>query len=273
MILLTLILSTITLAAESKSDVRGVWLQPYAITEKTRVATLDEVRRLQLNTVYLRTPTINAQGDTHHGSGNVADFTAALKQLRQSNVTVHAWITNKMRMGKDQVDFTSEQERTKQAQWAVAILDRWKGLAGVHLDYIRYSKWDRPNAKKMNGVTATVRSIRTAMRKSHPGKQLTAAVFTADFSYLGGRWGAGGSPQWDGDVPAWFQQWQKTNANNVYLTRPAALHRKGEFKEFGAKHLYGPTFFHMQQDPVTVGKNGKHHIDAWSVMLRRKPKE
>lgn len=244
--------------------IRGVWLQPYAIANRHRAATLDKVKRLHLNTIYLRTPTIEAEGVKHHGQGDLANFEATLKALRKQGVAVHAWITNKMRAGGEQVDFTDVNERKLQAQWAIAILDRWPALAGVHLDYIRYSKWDKPDARRMDAVTATVRGIREAINKKYSGKQLTGAVFTADFSYLGGRWGRGGARQWDGDVPAWFQQWHHQSRGNVYTTRPALLHKQGKFNDFGLKHLYGPVFFHMQQDPVTWLKEDL--LDSIQVM-------
>ena len=149
--------STVTAQAE---EMRGVWLQSYAITEAARPATLEKIDKLAINTVFLRTPTLGE----NKGWGNVDDFTATLSELNKRGVSVHAWITNKLRRGdaqqaKAQADFTDPQERAAQAAWAVMILDKWPALSGVHLDYIRYSKWAAPDVKKMGAVTQTVRDI------------------------------------------------------------------------------------------------------------------
>lgn len=232
-------------------ELRGLWLQPYAMTPDTLPASLEKITQLRLNTVFVRTPPIETRTATHHGRADRADFDAAVKALTARGVSVHAWITNKWRAGNDQADFTDPAERAHQAAWAVAILKQYPALDGVHLDYIRYTKWGPPVAAKMNAVTQTVADIRAAMRAHDPRAKLTAAVFTADYSYVGGRWQARGKLTWDGDVPQWYRDWYTKHPDNLFITRPPAQHAAGKFNDYHATHLYGPTFFHLQQDPVT----------------------
>lgn len=263
---LLLLTATTVRAAEPAEtpELRGVWLQPYAMTAETLPASLDKIKQLRLNTVFIRTPPIETPTVTHHGRADRADFEAAVKALTDRGISVHAWITNKWRAGNDQADFTDPAERAHQAAWAVAILKRYPTLDGVHLDYIRYTKWGPPVAAKMNVVTQTVADIRTAMRKHDPRAKLTAAVFTADYSYVGGTWNPAGKPAWDGDVPQWYRDWYLKHPDNLFIKRPTAQHAAGKFKDFHAKHLYGPTFFHLQQDPVTWLK--RDLLDAVLVM-------
>ncbi|MBI1371330.1 MAG: hypothetical protein GC159_01020 [Phycisphaera sp.] len=232
----------------STPEVRGVWVNYYAITPDRAAGTLRSVVDAKCNAVFLRAPTIHNRYGDNHGKSDAQQFAAFVDAATARGLAVHAWITNKMRAGDTQVDFTDANERAAQAQWAVDLLTRYPKLAGVHLDYIRYSEWGNPDAAKMGAVTATVRAIREAIRKEHPGKMLTAAVFTADPSYVGGTWG--GVTKWEGDLPQWYRAWHARDAHNHYVTEPKARHDDGRFKDYDPVHLYGPVFFHMQQDPV-----------------------
>jgi len=236
-------------AEPPRPELRGVWINHYAIKPQHAGATLQRVIDAKLNTVYLRTPTIRTEHGDNLGMSDAKDFAAFLDAAKKRGLSVHGWITNKRRLDDKQVDFTDPAEQRAQSRWAVDLLNQHPLLDGVHLDYIRYTKWEHPDATKMAGVTNTVRAIRAALRKEHAGKRLTAAVFTADPSYLGGTWG--GPKQWEGDVPKWYRSWHGRDAKNHFVTHPPAAHAAGRFKDFNAKHLYGPTFFHLQQDPVT----------------------
>jgi len=229
-------------------EMRGVWLQPYAVTDDVRDQTIDKVMRAHFNTVFLRAPSIVSAHGVNHGTGNERDFRATLDALAKRGVSVHAWITNKTRDGGDQVDFTHAEERARQARWAVDVMSRYPKLDGVHFDYIRYTDWANPDAKKIDAITETLRLTREMLRRHHPGSRLTAAVFPAKYSYLGGAW-RGEKITWDGDVPAWFQRWYALHDGGPYATDPLTLHRAGRFAEYKPKHRYGPTFFHVQQDP------------------------
>ncbi|MDH3583907.1 MAG: hypothetical protein OER86_06805, partial [Phycisphaerae bacterium] len=236
--------------ADAAISMRGVWINHYAIRPQVRPRTLEHVVQAGFNTVFLRAPTIENRHGRNVGASDPADFIAFLKLANQRGLPVHGWITNKMRSGKPQADFTDPKEQRAQADWASDLLTRYPRLSGVHLDYIRYSKWEKPDAERIAAVTATVADIRRTLRQHHRGAFLTAAVFPAHYSYLGGRWGPNKKAQWEGDVPAWYRSWFVNTADNFYIHQPTTDAAAKRFPEHNPVHLYGPSFFHYQQDPV-----------------------
>jgi len=189
-------------ARPPRAEVRAVWLNPWAFNSpEIRAATLAKVRRAHLNTVFLQTPSVAGNYGIEWGGASPENYTAFLKDLKAAGITVHGWIINRERRGQGtQADFTSEIERNAQRDWALAVLAAWPALDGIHFDYIRYGDWASHDTAKAAGVTETVASSAEAIRAKCPGKNLTAAVFTAASpSYMGHA--GGGKRAWEDPAP------------------------------------------------------------------------
>ena len=232
--------------AAAESEVRAVWLNPFAFNSpEIRETTLAKIRRAHLNTVFLQTPSVAGNYGIQWGGASAENYSAFLNQLKDAGVAVHGWIINRERAGEGtQADFTSKRERKAQAEWARAVLDAYPKLDGVHFDYIRYGEWARHDSARARGVTETVRISLKYIRKKHPGRLLTAAVFVAaSANYMGQV--RQGKRFWDDPLPKWFFRWLDDHPDNWYAERGRTD------PKLGPNMLLGPSFFKYQQDPVT----------------------
>lgn len=242
-------------ARPPRAEVRAVWLNPWAFNSpETRAATLGRIRRAHLNTVFLQTPAVAGNYGIDWGGASPQNYATFLKELKEAGIAIHGWIINRERRGEGtQADFTSADERKAQRDWALAVLAAFPGLDGIHFDYIRYGDWASHDTAKAAGVTETVRLTAEAIRAKCPGRNLTAAVFTAASpSYMGQA--GGGKRTWADPAPDWFVKWLDRNPRNWYAARA----RKDP--KLKPNWLLGPSFFKYQQDPVSWLETGA--IDA-----------
>lgn len=237
------------------TEVRAVWLNPWAFNSPwTRSATLDKIRRARLNTVFLQTPPVAGNFGISWGGATPGNYAAFLKELKAAGISAHGWIINRERLGEGgQAPFTVPSEQQAQRDWALAVLDAYPELDGVHFDYIRYMEWGPYDPAKADGITETVRLAHEAIRATHPGRFLTAAVFTAaSANYLGDR--SGGRLSWSGAEPAWFPGWMNAHPANWYVAQVKADTR------LRPNWILGPSFLKYQQQPVVWLESG--FIDA-----------
>jgi hypothetical protein len=232
-------------AASPAGEVRAVWINPFSFdTPEHRAATLAKIGRANLNTVFLQTPSVAGNYGITWGGASPENYSAFLKDLKSAGLAVHGWIINREREGEGkQADFTSANERKAQRDWALAVLDAYPALDGVHFDYIRYGDWAKHEIAKAGGVTETVRMTLKAIRKKHPGKFLTAAVFVAASPNWMGRVSEG-KRIWDDIPPPWFVKWLDGHPDNWFAKRGK------EDPKLGPDMILGPSFFKYQQDPV-----------------------
>jgi hypothetical protein len=145
------------------------------------------------------------------------------------------------------VDYRYNHEWEQQANWAMALLDRYPELDGIHFDYIRYEGSgyiEHQTSEKMASVSWTVRTVFYKIKSKYPNKFLTAAVFNVDPQEM----------EPSAFMPAWFKAWKATHpADEIYYdpTYPRAI--------------YGPRSFRVAQDPV-MWLNGKY-LDAAMPMI------
>ncbi len=218
-------------AAENSGETRGTWLWAKSIdTPAKRLHALGIIKRAHLNTVYLAVPPIGG----NYGHGTPANFLHFLRAAKKQGLSVHAWFSNGRRPGKGRyADFREPNEQQAQTGWVLAVTKRFGHLLeGIHLDYIRYKKGEDVNFQgKMDGVTATIRSIRRALDSRYPGKKLTATCFRLVPSRVQ-RYHKNFT--WQEDVPLWFRQWFNHNPGSIYH----------------GKHVQVPMHMKYQQDPV-----------------------
>ncbi len=258
-IVLGLLSSLSASGAESKkNELRGVWLNNYAVNSMNRQETLEKIMKANLNTVFVISPQIGE----NYGETDPEDFKAFIHDAKSRGLSVHGWICNHLRTHEmTKVDFTDPEEREAQVKWAITLLDTYPELDGVHFDYIRYEEWEWCNADKMNGISETIRLTYAAIKQQYPEKFLTATSFVAaSASYHGvdyGKvvsWFAGwfieGEDLWVGDVPQWYRDWYTDNPDNWYSTRNTID------KELKKNRILGPLHFNYQQDPTTWIREG-----------------
>jgi len=243
------------ITAVLEKEVRAVWINPFSFdTPENRSATLAKIRRANLNTVFLQTPSVAGNYGITWGGASPENYSAFLKDLKGAGLAVHGWIINREREGEGkQADFTSGKERKAQRDWVLAVIDAWPALDGVHYDYIRYGDWAKHETGKARGITETVSMTLKAIRRRHPGKFLTAAVFVAASPNWMGRVGEG-KRAWDDSPPKWFVRWMDGCPDNWYAERGRTD------PKLGSHMLLGPSFFKYQQDPVAWLESGS--IDA-----------
>jgi len=147
------------------------------------------------------------------------------------------------------VDFRDPAERKHQVAWALALLNAFADLDGVHFDYIRYRDWEAVDADKMNGITTTIAQARKAIQEKYPGKFLTATSFVAGSANYHGAW-QGDRANWTSDVPQWYREWFAAHPDNWYAQQH--LHDRKLKKEW----LLGPVHFNYQQDSPAWVREG-----------------
>lgn len=224
-------------------ETRGVWLNPYAFEEAgARWTTLMHARQANLNTLLVLTPpVVDANGVQHNGWAEHEAYVSLLKAAKQRGFQVHGWVANYYRKPGG-VDYRYSREWEQQANWAIALLDQYPELDGIHFDYIRYSsepQLEHQTSEKMASVSWTVRTAFYKIKRKYPNKFLTAAVFNVD------PWEMAPSAF----VPAWFKAWKAAHpADSIY------------YDPSYPRAIYGPRSFRVAQDPV-MWLNGKY-IDA-----------
>jgi len=228
-----------------EGEVRAVWLNPWAFNSpETRAATLAKLRRARLNTVFLQTPAVAGNYGITWGDPSPANYSAFLKDLKAAGVAVHGWIINRERAGEGtQADFANRREQEAQRDWALAVLETYPELDGVHFDYIRWGDWKPHDAAKAAGITETVRITAEAIRRKHPGRFLTAAVFVAaSANYMGET--RDGKRSWTDSPPEWLVKWLDGHPGNWYAERGRTD------PKLKPEWILGPSFLKYQQDPV-----------------------
>lgn len=187
---------------------------------------LDELQSAHLNTLLVASPSFNG----NCGWANRFAFEDFIELAKQRGFSLHLWVANKERAdpscNDSQMDFTDPQEKYRQADWIIGMMDRYGNyFDGVHLDFIRYSDWEPVEKEKMwsvdpttgeeIGVTATVKQISLALRENYPGRKLTASVKTLAPDYARSDQ-KGNEITWKEDVPQWFIDWFNSNPGNWY---------------------------------------------------------
>lgn len=245
--LIAVIVSTATLPETvagqlpARPELRGTWLNQQAFqASRRRTTTLDLVTDANLNTIFALAPSVNG----NLGGGSSDAFEALIREAARRGLGIHGWLLCHRRKGRDvELDFSDPIEQRAQADWAVTLLDRYPGLNGVHLDYIRYREAEVPDLNRLDGLTRTVQGIREAMRAKHPDKSLTAAVFVAaSAGYLGSL--EEGRNRLS-NTPAWFRQWYNDHLDNWFAT---AYRRNSRLQPTWA---LGPNHLRYGQDSVT----------------------
>lgn len=241
---------------------------------------LEKSIKAKLNTVFVEAPPIG----NNYGHGTAESFLAFvdLVQEQQEDLIVFGWISNHKRTWPTPADLQLADERQAQADWVDMLLDDYPCLDGIAIDYIRYPTWEESQKSKLDGVTETVHIIRNVTDQRN--KQLLSTSFNAaTVTYRGT------SPSWDGEVPAWFQDWYVADPNN-YFQEEATLGGTGVVNQMNLNstsnpdYLLGPSFMSYQQDPVTWMTKGyvdhvvpmqytadpivmQNDIDAWHSFL------
>ena len=218
-------------------ETRATWLNAYAFNEETRRnQTIDNIIHANLNTVFLIGPPI----ESNRGWSDPTSFNQTLILLKAQNIAVHAWICCLYRISGQTADFVNETEQTAQKNWALALLDTYPLLDGIHLDYIRYNYGSNVNATKLAGVHQTIQMINSAIIAKYQHKFLTAAI-----------WSLSGEIETpDDQIPLWYHNWFAANLDNPI----------NRWNKVGYNFQGYPTFFAVQQDPVSW--NGDSIIDV-----------
>ena len=224
-----------TLPERSRCEVRGVWLNAQAFSsEQGRQDTLKKIDGANLNTLFLLAPPV--QG--YPGWSTQEAFSAMLKESESRGLSVHGWIPNGFRIPGG-TDFTLSHEQIEQTQWAMAMLEKYPALDGVHFDYIRFTKWEDVDRQKMDSVSTVVRIAFQAIHHRYPRKFLTAAVINATPNRAQSGKESG---------PEWFVAWMKVNPGNRYAS------------PFPGGDPSVPEGFKYQQDAIGWLRGG--YIDA-----------
>jgi len=204
----------------TQCETRGAWIWASSIdSSNKRSYVLDKLLEANLNTIFVSIPSIN----NNHGYGGTDDFISFIRESKNSGLSVHAWMTNGWRNGKDtEADFRDPSEQEEQVQWVRSIMSTYgQYLDGIHLDYIRYPGSEAVNINnKMDAVTQTINKIHDFLAANYPVKYLTATSFV----HIPVK-SRGGSP------PEWFTEW-RANSNNIYSNNKV------------------PYFMQVQQDPI-----------------------
>lgn len=209
-------------------ETRGVWLNDYAFNSaQRRVETLEKIESANLNTIFLIAPPIAG----NNGWSEAEDFVPMLSNATAKGLSVHAWVANMYRVKGTRADFLLEEEREAQKDWALALLEKYTQLDGIHFDYIRYHDLETINASKMNAILETLLLAKNAIKNNYPEKYLTCAGFPL----------SGSIHQEDDEIPGWFIQWFNNSSHDSV----------NRWKKEGYNGEGVPLPFRVQQDPVT----------------------
>lgn len=223
---------TDTNSDSTECETRGTWVFGSAIsTEEKRTTLLDLVSAGNLNTIVVDAPPINGCS----GYSDPDAFLALITAAKSHELDVYVWICNQRRISGN-LEFTDEDERQAQVQWADDLLNEYGDhLDGIYLDYIRYwtVDFDINEDGRMDAVNAIVEDIYDLIQSDYPGKVLRAAVVgerpATEESY-------NNPPLWDQDVPQWFRDWYSDNPGSIYD---------------GPTKVNVPMHMRYQQDPIT----------------------
>ncbi len=212
----------------SNGEVRAVWLNDYAFnSQSTRADTLKKIGDANLNTIFLIAPPIGE----NNGWSDVIDFEHMLASLKDKEYAVYVWICNLYRVKGTKADYTNSSERNAQKNWALALLNEYEQLDGIHLDYIRYENLSIVNFTQMNGVQETISLIKGALDAEFPNKTLSTASLPL----------SGEIRDPEDYIPPWYDIWFNNIQNN-------AVNR---WDSSGYNNSGIPTPFRVQQDPRT----------------------
>jgi uncharacterized lipoprotein YddW (UPF0748 family) len=224
-----------TLPERSRCEVRGVWLNAQAFSsEQGRQDILKKIDGAHMNTLFLLAPPV--QG--YPGWSTHEAFSAMLKEGVSRRLSMHGWIPNGFRVSGG-TDFTLAHEQIEQSQWAMAMLETYPALDGVHFDYIRFRNWEDMDAHKMGSVSTVVRLAFQAIHYRYPRKFLTTAVLSATPNR---------AQSAKESLPEWFVTWMKANPGNRYAS------------SFPGETSYVPEGLKYQQDAIGWLREG--NVDA-----------
>jgi hypothetical protein len=233
------------------TELRGNWVNSDAIvTLQQRQELIQKMGRARLNTVFLKVPTIGK----NHGEGEMEPFFDFLHDCKAAGFVVFGWIANQERtLPTGPVDLRLPEEQTAQAKWVEDILINFPCLDGIALDYVGYSTLEQPDLAKQEGASLTVKAIRAVTDKARV-ELLTTSFPAATVTYRGVE------PNWQGEVPKWFQEWYAYNSSNYYKLEASkggtGLVDRVNLKGSSPNYLLGPSFMSYQQDPTTWMGNG-----------------
>ncbi|MBD3255896.1 MAG: hypothetical protein GF383_12440 [Candidatus Lokiarchaeota archaeon] len=213
-------------SSNDMNEMRAVWLNDYAFaTHQKRLETIQKIEDANLNTVFLIAPPIGE----NKGWSDVDDFNSMLSLAKTKGLSVHAWVCNMYRIEGKCADFTNETEREAQKDWALAILNEYDQLDGIHFDYIRYNISTLVNQTKMEAIEETLILTRNALNAQFPDKIFSTASFPL----------SGEIKNNDDYIPPWYNDWFNNSENN-HLNR---------WNRTGYDYKGIPTPFRVQQDP------------------------
>jgi hypothetical protein len=221
-------ISDTLLYSANEQEMRGVWLNDYAFNSpETRTETIEKIEQCNLNTIFLIAPPI----EDNNGWSEVEDFTSMLSLAKSKGLTIYVWMCNMYRIEGQLADFTNSSEREAQKDWALALLEEYNLLDGIHFDYIRYNMSSNAvvNQTKMNGILDTLVLTKNAINTQFPNKVFSTATFPL----------SGETRNPEDFIPSWYSDWfNDSNNNDVNRWNRSAYEYKGI-----------PTPFRVQQDP------------------------
>jgi uncharacterized lipoprotein YddW (UPF0748 family) len=194
-------------------ETRATWLFASSIdSADKRKDVLRKLADANLNTIFTALPPVGQ----NFGYGDPDDFLGFLKAAKDKGFSLHGWITNAWRRGRNtESDFRDAAEQDAQVQWVADIMNLYgEYLDGIHLDYIRHLNAEAVNlGGKMDGVTAAIGKIFNFLETYYPDRRLTTTTKRLDprkeENYKN-------PPDWVEDVPQWFRDWYEANPGSIY---------------------------------------------------------
>eukprot|EP00545_Synedropsis_sp_CCMP1620_P009708 CAMPEP_0119009108 /NCGR_PEP_ID=MMETSP1176-20130426/4143_1 /TAXON_ID=265551 /ORGANISM="Synedropsis recta cf, Strain CCMP1620" /LENGTH=404 /DNA_ID=CAMNT_0006961561 /DNA_START=51 /DNA_END=1265 /DNA_ORIENTATION=- len=235
---------------KATTELRANWVAHDSI--QTAVGRYSMIRKMmdaRMNTAFVETPPI---GDSY-GEGDMDAFFSFLNEAKSSGFVVFAWISNHKRTYPVPADLRLEDERKAQAQWVEDIIKGAPCIDGIAIDYIRYPTWEVSDGEKIEGVSLTIQAIRK-VTDQRSVSLLSTSFPAATVTYRGV------DSSWDGDVPAWFQDWYAANPQNYFKVEASSggtgMVNQGNLNGSNPAFLLGPSFMSYQQDPISWIENG-----------------
>ncbi|TXT67548.1 MAG: hypothetical protein BAJALOKI1v1_70039 [Promethearchaeota archaeon] len=214
------------LSASSSKEMRAVWLNDYAFnTEQKRLETIKKISDANLNAIFLIAPPING----NKGWSDVDDFEAMLSLANSKGLTIYAWVCNLHRIAGTLADFTNSSERQAQRDWALALLEEYELLDGIHFDYIRYNSSSIVNQTQINAIKETLILTQNALKTQYPNKKFSTASKPLSGEFR----------EPEDYIPYWYSTWFNDSNNNDV----------NRWNRSGYMYDGIPTPFVFQQDP------------------------
>lgn len=221
LIVITILLSCQPIEKEipglnSKPEVRAAWLDFTSDdwTQELMDIMIGKITQANMNTIFVVTPPCNGNS----GSPSPENFSSFVHQATEAGINVHVCVVSRYRISKEEpADYTQQEERDAQLEWAISLLTEYPELKGFHLDYIRYTFTPMDEIKR-EAVTQTVNSIHSEVMNQFPGKKVSAAVFHSRKTWAGST-----------EIkPDWFTNWlaKANNLNGYYDPVSVPVHLK-----------------------------------------------